>query len=112
MVILGGYWWGTGIALPGTLPVPHPGYTPPLPTWLPVRRAGPDMQPDSAVGLKSVAQLTLSLYISGFQGITEVYNLATVGNPNDHKCIPGNKKAGVSNPWTGPLICQQWSIKL
>ena len=26
--------------------------------------------------------------------------------------IPGNKRAGVSNLWTGPLFYQQWSIKL
>ena len=29
-----------------------------------------------AVGLKSVHQLTLSVEISGFRGITEVYNLS------------------------------------
>ena len=42
-----------------------------------------------AVGLKSVQQLTLSAQFSGFQGITEGYNLATVDNPNDQKHIPG-----------------------
>ena len=44
-----------------------------------------------AVGLKSVAQLTLCLQISGFQGITEVYNLALAGKTNNHLFIPGTK---------------------
>ena len=44
---------------------------------------------NSAVGLKSVRQLTLSAYFSGFQGMTEVYNLLMVDNPNDHKHITG-----------------------
>ena len=44
-----------------------------------------------AVGLKSVAQLTLSTQISGLQGFTEVYNLAVAGNADDHFFIPGNK---------------------
>ena len=43
------------------------------------------------VGLISVAQLSLSAQISGFEGMTEVYNLANVGNPNDHKLIPGKE---------------------
>ena len=43
------------------------------------------------VGLISVGQLTLSTQISGFQGITEGYNLAVAGNPDDHLLIPGNK---------------------
>ena len=64
-----------------------------------------------AVGLKSVDQLSLDARISGFRGITEGYNLVTVGNPNDHLVIPGTEQAGVSNPWTGPLISQQPSIK-
>ena len=44
---------------------------------------------NSAVGLRSVEQLSLSAQISGSKGITEVYNLATAGIPDDHKCIPG-----------------------
>ena len=43
------------------------------------------------VGLQMVAQLTLSVHFSGFQGITEGYNVAKAGNPNDHNVIPGNK---------------------
>ena len=43
------------------------------------------------VGLKSVAQLTLDLLFSGSEGMTEVYNLAIAGNPNDHFFIPGTK---------------------
>ena len=41
------------------------------------------------VGLKSVRQLSLYVHFSGFIGMTEVYNLLSVGNPDDHKGIPG-----------------------
>ena len=43
------------------------------------------------VGLRSVAQLTLGTHFSGFLGITELYNLSKLGNPNDHYVIPGNE---------------------
>ena len=43
------------------------------------------------VGLISVRQLSLDDQISGFQGITELYNLLVAGNPNDHFVIPGTK---------------------
>ena len=43
------------------------------------------------VGLRMVDQLTLSAHFSDFEGITEVYNLATAENPNDHKLIAGNE---------------------
>ena len=46
---------------------------------------------NSAVGLKSVAQLSLDVHFSGFQTMTEVYNLRNTGNPNDHKYIPGTE---------------------
>ena len=42
-------------------------------------------------GLNTVDQLTLGTQISGFQGITEVYNLAGAGKTNNHLPIPGNK---------------------
>ena len=80
---------GTGIALPA-----HPGHptipgTPP-PTMSVLAVAVPWSQEYKvAVGLISVGQLSLSVHFSGFQGITEVYNLSDTGNPNDHKCIPG-----------------------
>ena len=72
----------------------HPGYTPPgtipkvymLPAAAVVYRGL-----NIAVGLKSVAQLTLRTHISGFQGMTEVYNLLYVGRINNHFLIPGNK---------------------
>ena len=67
----------------------HPGYTPPT-TVIAVH--GPGMQSREVkvvVGLISVEQLSLSALISGFWGITEVYNLLRIGNPNDHKLIPG-----------------------
>ena len=46
---------------------------------------------NSVVGLRSVAQLTLSARISGFTGMTEVYNLVYVGRTNNHSFILGNK---------------------
>ena len=63
------------------------------------------------VGLISVRQLSLDPQISGFQGMTEVYNLLEIDRINNHLYIPGNKKAGVSNPWTAHLYSQQWPIK-
>ena len=63
------------------------------------------------VGLKSVAQLSLGVLFSGFQGITEGYNVLRTGRINNHLVIPGNKKAGVSNLGTGPLFAQQPSMK-
>ena len=86
---------GTGIALPDTLPVPtrpplprvHPSPhypSTPVPTCRSLLAEGP-------VGLKSVAQLTLSVQFSGSGTITEVYNLLSAGNPNDHFTIPGTK---------------------
>ena len=43
------------------------------------------------VGLYSVGQLSLGAHFSGFLGLTEVYNLRTAENPNDHYVIPGIK---------------------
>ena len=90
-----GWAWGTGIALPGTHPartlIPHPGYTPPA---TPVPAAPADVHvPDlnTAVGLISVDQLSLSGRISGFQGMTEVYNLSDIGRINNHSLICQNK---------------------
>ena len=37
-----------------------------------------------AVGLKSVAQLTLWAEISDIEGMTEVYNLSKTGRINNH----------------------------
>ena len=44
-----------------------------------------------AVGLKSVAQLTLDAEISGYRTMTEVYNLLKIGRINNHSLIPGNE---------------------
>ena len=72
----------------------YPGYTPPPPSG----HGQPGTLPHGSysghnmvVGLKSVAQLTLEVLISGFRGITEGYNLATVGRINNHFVILGNK---------------------
>ena len=43
--------------------------------------------------------------------MTEVYNLSVARRINNHSFIPGIKKAGVSNPWTRGVSCQQSSIK-
>ena len=73
--VLGWYGLGTGIA-----PLRHPPDTPPRvhplhhghhTTAARVQSRGLK----EAVGLRSVEQLTLSAHISGFTGITEVYNL-------------------------------------
>ena len=113
---------GPGMVLDGyryspsqyTLPVP-PGYptpgTPPLPSSVPPCHRGHVPAVNSAVGLKSVAQLTLSAEISDISLITEVYNLVEINRNSNHFHIPGNKQAGVSNLWTRPVLCQQWSIK-
>ena len=78
-----------------TLPATHPSHTPGTPPHAGHRyhghRAGPYLRLKDAVGLKSVRQLTLDARISGFRGITEVYNLVIVGNPNDHKHIPSTE---------------------
>ena len=37
-----------------------------------------------AVGLKSVGQLSLDARFSGFQGMTEVYNLSKIDRINNH----------------------------
>ena len=82
---------GTGIALLPTHPATHPGYTPPRTmlhaTATGTAAAGVNM----VVGLISVAQLPLDAQISGFLGMTEVYNLLRIGRINNHLLIPGNK---------------------
>ena len=83
---------GTGIVPLPDPPHPHyPGYTlPPTPPRHPCpHRPYPRLK--DAVGLRSVAQLTLSAQISGSRGMTEVYNLSIAGITNNHLSIPGNK---------------------
>ena len=60
---------------PGTPPLPHLG-TP----WHVTVPRGHVPAKNSAVGLKSVAQLTLSTLFSDIRGITEVYNLLEIHN--------------------------------
>ena len=43
------------------------------------------------VGLISVHQLSLDAHFSDIEDMTEVYNLLTAGNPDDHYVIPGNE---------------------
>ena len=75
---------------PSHPPSSHPTPGTPLPRqsalWVLTAVSG---QPNSAVGLISVQQLTLDVHFSGSRGITEVYNLALAGIPNDQNLIPG-----------------------
>ena len=86
-------WVVPGIALPGTHPATHTPGTPPLPipavSMTSVLPRGRCRRLNSAVGLKSVEQLSLWVQISGFEGITEVYNLVGIGRNNNHFRIPG-----------------------
>ena len=86
-----GAWGVPGIAPSRHPSPPHPGYTSPYPHSALATGAPRTRGTKEAVGLKSVGQLSLSAQISRFRGITEVYNLVKVRDPNDHKCIPGNE---------------------
>ena len=77
-------WLGTGIALPATPPATPPRVHPSLPHPVPTTAAPVDPGLKGVVGLISVAQLSLSAHFSGFQGITEVYNLVDTGIINNH----------------------------
>ena len=89
--VLGGSGLGTGIAPLRPTPARTTPGTPPLPVLTREWPGQPYTRYNIAVGLKSVAQLTLGTHFSGFQGITEGYNLVYTGNADDHKSIPGNK---------------------
>ena len=95
MGVLGGYWVVPGIV---PLPVPTRPTTPgtPLPaadvqTCMSARRHGHVPDSNMVVGLISVAQLSLVTRISGFRGMTEVYNLSKIDRIINHFSIPGNK---------------------
>ena len=92
--------WEWSWVVPGIVPLQahpvspprvHPSPTPHAASALYRCRTGQCPRLNKAVGLKSVDQLTLSTEISGFRGITEVYNLSVAGNPNDHFLIPGKE---------------------
>ena len=83
--VLGGYRYSPPSP---THPYPYPGYTPP-PLQCHHLLHGCYRQEEYGRGLKSVQQLTLGVHFSGFQGITEGYNLVKAGNADDHKLIPG-----------------------
>ena len=86
-MVLGGYRYSPPPAHPA-IPPPRVHLPPATRTrvMLPLRQA----EAKVAVGLISVAQLTLVGHFSGFRGITEAYNLEIAGNPNDHYFITGN----------------------
>ena len=67
----------------------HPSRYPPPSMYTADMAAAVYIQLNIAVGLKSVAQLSLDALISGFRGMTEVYNLLRAGRINNHFFIPG-----------------------
>ena len=82
---------GTGIAsrVPTQLPaIPYPGYTPPTARQHDRYRRVQYREVNSAVGLRSVDQLTLYAQISDIEGMTEVYNVMRIGRINNHFVIP------------------------
>ena len=83
--------WVPGIALPahpaGTPPRVHPSPPHPVPTTA----APVDPGYKVAVGLISVAQLSLWAHFSEIEGITEVYNLLITRRINNHFLISQNK---------------------
>ena len=86
--VLGLAGWVPGIApLPATHPYHHPGYTPAsdaVPGTRNSTAARWSRGVNMVVGLKSVCQLSLCVQISGFQDMTEVYNLIRIGRINNH----------------------------
>ena len=90
-MVLGAVWLGTRYSHPPDPPSSHPTPGTPPPHWYTVcmkRVLYTDW--NMVVGLKSVAQLTLGSQISGFGGMTEVYNLVRIDRNNNHLFIPGN----------------------
>ena len=91
---LGLVWLGTRYSPSQPPPYPHTPGTPlpyPHPPWTGVHHAaGTYGGANSAVGLRSVDRLSLSDHFSGFEGMTEGYNLALVGRINNHLAIAGN----------------------
>ena len=77
---------------PSYPPGPHyPGYTLPPGYRYMVYGYSRAAQSNMAVGLISVAQLSLLAHFSGSGTMTEVYNLLRIGRINNHLHIPGNK---------------------
>ena len=90
---------GSGRVLGSTRVVhpPGPPTSPPrvhlllLPPSVPPCHRGQHPGVKGAVGLISVAQLSLYVHISDIRAFTEVYNLVRIDNPNDHYFILGNE---------------------
>ena len=88
--VLEGWWVVPRYSPPGPPTQHHPGYTPPHHGHHTTAARGQSRGVKVVVGLKSVAQLSLSAQISGFRGITEVYNLVGIDRINNHLSITGN----------------------
>ena len=90
-----GIWEVLGSTRVVPLPAHPPSHTPgtPLPTTLLHAEADTVLPAEykQAVGLISVAQLSLWLHISETGTITEVYNLVRIGRIINHLSIPGNE---------------------
>ena len=77
-------WVGTGIALQPPTSYPTPGTPLPATPYMPYVARWLHAEYKVVVGLISVAQLSLGTHISGFPGITEVYNLSRIGRIINH----------------------------
>ena len=72
-------------------PSSHPGYTPPPAPRYQYVSTTAVFSVEYGRGLISVGQLTWRPLFSGFQGMTEVYNLSGIGRITNHSFISGNK---------------------
>ena len=84
----GGYRYST---LPAPTRYHYPGYTPPLPPLPGTLLQWCLTEVNMVVGLISVGQLTCGPLFSGFQGMTEGYNVRITGRINNHSLITGNE---------------------
>ena len=78
--VLGGCWVVPGITPPSTHPVPTTPGTPPCPHTAVHVHGRCRALTKHAVGLISVAQLTLGTSFSDIRLMTEVYNLVRIGD--------------------------------
>ena len=83
--------WVPGIAPSRPTPATPPRVHLPLPVLMHAVTQRSAASYKVVVGLRSVDQLTLRARFSDILGITEGYNLAIAGNPNDHFLIPSTK---------------------
>ena len=90
-MVLGGCWLGTGIAPSGTHPYPIPRVHPPGPGITQAHRTAAAAPWEYGRGAQIGSSTHFIPPFLRVLGITEVYNLCTAGNANDHNVIPGIK---------------------